>query len=53
MVESNAEVVVEVDVVRMVVENVESVSVVVVDILVEVDKRVQCIWIWLGWRKWM
>ena len=45
MVESNAEVVVEVDVVRMVVENVESVSVVVVDILVEVDKRVQCIWI--------
>ena len=40
MVESNAEVVVEVDVVRMVVENVESVSVVVVDILVEVDKRV-------------
>ena len=40
MVESNAEVVVEVDVVRMVVENVESVSVVVVDILVEADKRV-------------
>ena len=40
MVESNAEVVVEVDVVRMAVENVESVSVVVVDILVEVDKRV-------------
>ena len=40
MVESNAEVVVEVDVVRMVVERVESVSVVVVDILVEVDKRV-------------
>ena len=40
MVESNAEIVVEVDVVRMVVENVESVSVVVVDILVEVDKRV-------------
>ena len=40
MVESNAEVVVEVDVVRMVVENVESVSVVVVDILVKVDKRV-------------
>ena len=40
MVESNAEVVVDVDVVRMVVENVESVSVVVVDILVEVDKRV-------------
>ena len=40
MVESNAEIVVEVDVVRMVVENVESVSVVVVDILVKVDKRV-------------
>ena len=39
--ESDAEAVVDVDVVRMVVENVESVSVVVVDILVEVDKRVQ------------
>ena len=38
--ESDAEAVVDVDVVRMVVENVESVSVVVVDILVEVDKRV-------------
>ena len=49
--ESDAETVV--DVVRMVVENVESASVVVVDILVEVDKRVQWIWIWLGWRKWM
>ena len=38
--ESDAEAGVDVDVVRMVVENVESVSVVVVDILVEVDKRV-------------
>ena len=38
--ESDAEAVVDVDVVRMVVENVESVSVVVVDILVEADKRV-------------
>ena len=51
--ESDAEAVVDVDVVRMVVENVESVSVVVVDILVEKDKGVQWIWIWLGCRKWM
>ena len=51
--ESDAEAVVDVDVVRIVVENVESVSVVVVDILVEKDKGVQWIWIWLGWLKWM